>query len=440
MVSILAAALLGCGVIPGLETSTPTQPNVVVFMLDAARADHIGCYGYARPTTPHIDAFARTATRYTRAVSEGSFTFASTSALFTGMPPDRTGLLKARRIDNALVLFAEIARTSGYRTHAYSENPYVTASFGFNRGFQEFEAALGYREFRDKLRHFEHSEASVGIDGTLRFMDEEPGVPFLAYLHLLRPHNPYTPPDGFAGRFGSRPKSPDGATHRLLAIDARGRRLSPRRLENIVALYDESLAYADAMFGRLLDGMRERGLLDDTIVIVVSDHGEAFREHGRLLHGSTAYDEMIRIPLLVWVPGGTARVVDRPIQLADLGTALREVVAGSEAPFERVTELGRGADDPMLSWTMRYHHRACVRTASQKLIVDTDSLEALAYYDLESDPKELTALPLDQEAQRLLECFRTRVREGHVSLTKPADFEIEPELVEQLEALGYTNH
>jgi arylsulfatase len=426
---------LGCG---ASEPPIPAQPNIVIFMLDAARADHFGIYGYDRPTTPQIDAFARTATRYTRAVAEGSFTFASASALFSGLPPDRTGLLKARRLGDDLVLFAEIAQRAGYRTHAYSENPYVTAAFGFDRGFQRFDAVLSYQSYRSKLQRFEHSDALPGIDQTLRFMTEEPGVPFLAYVHLLRPHNPYTPPDGFAGRFGSLPKSKDGSTKTLFAIDRSKREAKPRRLANIRALYDENLAYGDAMFGRLLDGMRDRDLLDDTIIIVLSDHGEAFLEHGRLLHGSTTFDEMIRVPLLIRVPGEKARVVDHPVQLADLGRALRDVVTGPGVSLERLVGLRRAVDDPTLSWSLLDYHRVCARTPRRKLIADTRSLEAVAYYDLESDPGELTTLPLDDEGARLLELLRTRIREGHASLTKSVGRPLDPALLDHLRALGYT--
>lgn len=434
-IALLALCLLGCG---ASEPPIPAQPNIVIFMLDAARADHFGIYGYERPTTPHIDAFAQTATRYTRAIAEGSFTFASASALFSGLPPHRTGLLKARRLGNDLVLFAEVAQRAGYRTRAYSENPYVTAAFGFDRGFQLFDAVLSYQSYRNKPLRFEQSDASPGIDRTLRFMTEEPGVPFLAYLHLLRPHNPYTPPDVFAGHFGSLPNSNDGHTKTLFAIDRSKRKVKPPRLANIMALYDENLAYGDATFGRLLEGMRARDLLDDTIIIVLSDHGEAFLEHGRLLHGSTTFDEMIRVPLLIRVPGQEARVVDQPVQLADLGTALREVVAGPGAPLERLADLRRGIDDPTLSWSLLAHHRACARTPDRKLIVDTRSLEAVAYYDLGSDPEELTTLPLDDEGTRLLELLRTRIREGHASLTRSSGRPLDPALLEQLRVLGYT--
>lgn len=434
-IALLVMCALGCG---ASGPPIPAQPNIVIFMLDAARADHFGIYGYDRPTTPHIDAFARTATRYTRAVAEGSFTFASASALFSALPPDRTGLLRARRLDDDLVLFAEIAQRAGYRTHAYSENPYVTTAFGFDRGFQRFDAVLDYQRYQSKLTQFEHSDASPGIDGALRFMTEEPGVPFLAYVHLLRPHNPYTPPDAFAGRFGSLPNSKDGSTKTLFAIDRSKRKAKPLRLANITALYDENLAYGDAMFGRLLDGMRGRDLLNDTIIIVLSDHGEAFLEHGRLLHGSTTFDEMIRVPLLIHVPGEDERVVDHPVQLADLGTALRDVLAGSDAPLERLLDLRRAADDPTLSWSLLNYHRVCARTPHRKLIVDTRSLEAVAYYDLENDPEELTTLPLDGEGTRLLELLRTRIRESRASLTGSVDQPLDPALREQLRALGYT--
>jgi hypothetical protein len=424
----------GCGE-PAGTTDARSRPNLLVFVLDAARVDHFGAYGYARETTPHIDAFAVTATRFTRAISDGSFTFASIAALFTGLPPDRTGLLRARRLDADLALLPETARAEGYRSRGYSENPFVTATFGFDRGFESFETTLDHATWKRDKRHFEHSSSGPGIDAMLDFMGEPSERPFFAYLHLLRPHNPYSPPDGFAGRFGSR-ETGDGSTATLLALDKRGGEVPPERIDNLRALYDENLAAADATFGRLIAGMSSRGVLDRTIVVLLSDHGEAFLEHDRLLHGSTTFDEMIRIPLLIRIPGQGGGVVDQPVQLAQLGERLGEVLSGSRAAVDLI-RTGSGAT---VSWAMQHERRACVRTRARKLIVDPSDLRVVAYYDLESDPGERNPLPPDREAQRLHAEIEARIREGHASLSRlsrrPAAA-IDPDVLEQIRALGY---
>jgi arylsulfatase A-like enzyme len=414
-------------------------PNLVVFVFDAARADHFGSYGYARETTPRFDAFARQAARFEQAISDGSFTFASVSALFTGLPPDRTGLLKARKLRMNLPLLAEAAVEAGYRTRGYSENPYVTSHFGFDRGFDSFETTLDYGDWKRDTRDFAHSDSAPGIDALLDFMGEVDAPPFFVYAHVLRPHNPFTPPEDFAGRFGSHSRDRDGSTRVLFAIDKQRRRIAPQRLANIRALYDENLAAADAAFGRLLDGLAARGLLEDTVVVALADHGEGFLEHGRLLHGSTPFEEMIRIPLAIRVPGASPTVVAAPVQLGELGARLRELLDGSLPARELVARLADGAPET-LSWAMLHEHRVSVRTPSRKLVVDTERFEPVGYYDLEADPDEQRSLPLedlDDEGERLLALALARIRAGHASLARPPESEIDPEVLEQIRALGY---
>jgi len=432
---ILACGAVACGGADAPGTAAPARPNVLVFLVDAARADHFGAYGYARDTTPHADAFAATATRFTRAVSDGSFTFASVSALFTGLAPERTGLLSARRLGDDLSLLAEVAREAGYRTRGYSENPYVTPAFGFDRGFDDFQTTLDYAAWKQNTREFEHSDSRSGIDAMLDFMDAPSERPFLAYVHLLRPHNPYAPPADVAGRFGATDAERDGDTGFLLSLDKQKRLLHPKRMENIRALYDENLAAADAAFGRMLDGMRERGLLDETVVVLLSDHGEGFREHGRLLHGSAPFEEMIRIPLVVRVPGVAAGVVEHPVQLSDVGALLSQVVGGAR-PARDLASLGDPGGETV-SWSMRHERRACLRAGSRKLFVETEGLEPTGYYDLEADPGEHSPLPLDDEGRRMLASLQQRIRSGAAAAAASPVQPIDPALREQIRALGY---
>jgi len=433
---LLGLALASCGEPKGSRAPAPARPNVLLFVLDAARVDHFGAYGYERDTTPHIDAFAAGATRFTHAIADGSFTFASVSALFTGLPPDRTGLLRARRLGPGLTLLPERARAAGYRSRGYSENPFVTSAFGFDRGFGDFQTTLEHAAWKRDNRHFEHSDSRPGIDAMLDFMSEPSDRPFFGYLHLLRPHNPYAPPDDFAGRFGSRNRDEDGSTAALFELDRRGGPLRPERVDNLRALYDENLAVGDAMFGRLVEGMASRGLLDETIVVLLSDHGEAFYEHERLLHGSTPFEEVIRIPLLIRIPGHGGGVVDQPLQLAQLGERLADVVSGSQPPLDLI-RVPAGARGATVSWAMQHERRACLRDRGRKLIVDTRTLEVVAYYDLEADPGEQKSLPLDRRGEQLLAEITARIRGGHASLSRPPAAAIDRDVLEQIRALGY---
>jgi arylsulfatase A-like enzyme len=421
-------ALFGCR-----GPALPAQPHVVVFLLDAARADHFGSYGYGRDTTPHADAFARGATRYTQAISEGAYTYASIAALFTGQPPERTGLLEARLAERGrFELLAQVARAAGYRTYGYSENPYVSRDFALDEGFDVFDPAFRGRD----PRGLPALDGEAGIDAALDFLAQGDSRPLFAYLHLIRPHNPYAPTPAQAGRFGSHDPAA-GSTAALRALDRRGA-ASARELGNTVALYDENLASADAAFGRLIRGLGERGLEDETVVVLASDHGEAFLEHERMLHNTTVYDEMIHVPLLVRVPGQPPGVVDSPVQLADLGAVLRALVRGEAGSAQRLTALARRDDAPTFSWTVPAAARVGVRTREHKLVADARDLGELAVYDLERDPGEQHPLHGSPQAAPLLQQLRERVADGPLAGPTPVAPRLAPDLERRLEALGYT--
>jgi arylsulfatase len=407
-----------------------SQPDLVLFVLDAARADHFGCYGYSRDTTPHIDAFAARATRHTGAISEGSFTFASMAALFAGAPPHETGLLAPRPIGAEVELLGEVARAAGYRSWGHSENPFVSAPFGFARGFDSFASAFG-TPGADTA-----PDPQGGVEAALAWLDAGEDAPRFVYLHVLRPHNPYAPSTAHAGRFGSVDAA-DGSTRSLLALDRDRARLEPGRLANVVALYDENLASADAAFGALIEGLRGRGRLDHTVIVLVADHGEAFGEHGRWLHSTTTHEEMIRIPLIVGVPGAPAAVADGPVQLADLGAALRALVAGRSGSREALTSLGRHPDAPTLSWSMPATRRAALRDARRKLVVDSEELEPVALFDLVRDPQERRPIPMDEDGERRLRTLKTILAAGPLARGVGAVPRPELPLRHQLEALGY---
>jgi arylsulfatase A-like enzyme len=431
------------------------RPNVIVFVLDAARADHFGIYGYGRDTTPNIDAFAREATVFDAAYSEAAFTFVSVAALMTGRPPATAQQLRPKPIPAVTTMLAERARRSGYRTLAYTENPYVSMELGFNQGFTRFEEGFEGLVYDDAER--EAAEASRvrqsegAIDRALDWMDET-GEPFFAYLHLLRPHNPYAPPPAFRGRFGARPEIELlGYTENLFAIDAGTWKPAPEHVAMIVTLYDENLAYGDTLFGRLWTGLRERGLEHRTMVIVTSDHGEGFGEHGRFLHATTVYDEMVRIPMIVRYP---ARLIGRrsatPVQLSDVAKTLIEVFEETDGPTtlqgrSLLPVLRSGQDPPdkvTFSWSGWQEKLCAVRWATSKLIVSVEGggPKAVEWFDLASDPGEQRPLAVEGSsvAAELMEHLRVqRQRWGAAETGAETGPPIDPRTAEQLKALGY---
>ncbi|MEZ4279056.1 MAG: sulfatase [Myxococcota bacterium] len=472
LAALLAVALgfqaTGCG---GAEpTSVPR--SVVLFVLDAARADHFGHAGHVRATTPNADAFAREAVRYSTVVSEAPFTFLAMASLMSARSPAESGLSgrSGGRIGESLPLLAEHAREGGFATYAYSENPFITGHFGFDRGFDHFEEAFPVAAHGRGHELAADHDTGARIEALLDRAAAKGAEPFFLYLHILRPHNPYAPPAPFAGRFGADPERRSaGSTAHLLQLDVRGPPFDADALADLALRYDENLAYADALFGDFLASLERRGLASRTIVVLTSDHGEAFGEHGRLLHSTQLFEPMLRVPLLIRIPGVAPRIDDRPVQHADLGRGLRAYFAAAHdrdaaAPLARLAPE-RPPDAPLFSWTNAKTHHVAARTPDRKLVLDARTLEVVAHLDLAADPDEQSAVPLDAHGHRLREGVVEKIaawtgvpieRFDAIASTpaedeggKDDEFEsekrtpssgaAEPELRARLEALGYVD-
>ncbi len=434
----LSPLLLSCTVGEEREPTAPTleRPNLVVFVLDAVRSDHVGAYGYERDTTPNIDRLARKGTLYNQAIADASFTFASAAALFIGAPPDESGVLVRRPIPQDLHLLPEVAREHGYRTYAYTENPYVAEAFGFRQGFDEFDEALSLVSLLVAGGEIPRPDSSAAIERAAAFARRTADAPYLLYVHILRPHNPYAPPAGFKRRFSSSEHDELGSTTSLLAFDYGKKPFSDTDRQQLIDLYDDGLAFGDALFGACLRAVGEEEL-ENTVVVLLSDHGEAFREHGRMLHSTTVFDEMIRVPLVVHVPGLPAGQIERPVQLSDLGRGLHRVVAGLPGAVTGLTTLGRPPTEPTLSWSVAQVGQVAVRTAERKLVADAKTGVARVVFDLVRDPGERAPI---RSAEAKAAMVSTIGALPSLPVEPAADAPpIAPRVQKQLEALGYVN-
>ena len=352
------------------------RANCLVIVLDATAAGHVGAYGYKGGTTPTIDAMARDGVLFARAYSAGSSTVVSVPTLVFGSYPqtiahrayrDHAGGGGSYRthfgLAHAMVAWrngeAEVPphlvrafRDSGFRTGGFTENPLASGALLLGDGFEHFVE----NKEPPSDRTTEETVAAI-----LEWLGGNRDARFFAYLHVLRPHNPYTPPADIAERF--RPASYQGTlipdTPTMRAIHRGKRRLRPGDLEFIVSQYDANLFYADQLVTRILQRLADLDLADRTLVVVTADHGEGFGQHGRFLHGSALYEEMIRIPLVMRFPRGVGVKglrVDVPVSLVDLfptfvelfglrlakplvadGTSLVPLVRNPGAPWPRTT-------------------------------------------------------------------------------------------------------
>ncbi len=292
----------------GFERPRPPQrPNILVYLVDALRADHLGCYGYPKPISPSIDRFARQATLYERAMAQSSWTRPAVASLFTGLWPHVHGANGRRgKLSEEALTLAEILAAAGYRTAAFVTNPNVSPPTGLGQGFGE------YRWLRSAVK--EWTRADELNEAVFEWLPEKPTEePFFLYVHAMDPHDPYDPTPEFRGRFAA--EVPEGFStiprrHDIGRADSRA---------HYQALYDAEIAFADLHFGRLLDALRERGLYEDTLLVFLSDHGEEFAEHNRWTHGHTLLVESVHVPLIIRYPGsgGGLRIAE-PVEQIDL--------------------------------------------------------------------------------------------------------------------------
>jgi len=299
----LAAMLAACGAGPTDGTSEPRRPNIVLYVVDTVRADRLGVYGYEKPTSPRLDAFAAGAVLFENAYAQSSWTRPAVASLFTGLLPPAHRTVGRRSVlpEDALTL-AEILAANGYEGMGLVRNPNVSRTFGFAQGFARFRSEDRERDetMLDRVRPW--------LDGR-----QNAEGPFFLFLHAIDPHGPYDPAPEFEEMFEAGGAPEHYRTVRYLLRLNRGEvEPEPGTAEALSRLYDAEVAQNDRAFGELLDELGARGMDEDTAVIYVSDHGEEFQEHGRWEHGLSLYEEVLRIPLVMRLPGVPPRRVEAP--------------------------------------------------------------------------------------------------------------------------------
>jgi len=295
------------------------RPNVIVYLVDTLRADRLGCYGYPKPTSPHLDRFAEGATLFETAVAQAPWTRPSVASILTGTGPLAHGVRTLEdRLPDAADTLPERLRAAGYRTAAFSTNWHVSADTGFTQGFDDF-------------LFFPREDSAAVNRRVLAWLDRHGGeAPFFLYVHVLDPHAPYLPPPDLRRRFapGSPPQA--GTIESLRRIyKARGEKRSALIAE-VTPLYDAEIAANDRSFGALLSALKERKLFEESLVVFVSDHGEAFGEHRDFGHARSLYAEELDVPLVVKLPlQARSERVSRLAQHVDL---LPTVLAAADLP------------------------------------------------------------------------------------------------------------
>jgi arylsulfatase A-like enzyme len=413
-----------------------SRPNVILYLVDALRADHLGCYGSDRAVSPRLDEFAAEATVFEDAVAQSSWTKAAVASIFTGVWPPSHGVNGPHdRLPDDLSTMPELLRNGGYRTAAVVGNAYVGRSFGFDRGFEHFEF----------LKHTV-GDSSVIHSRVTRWMDQlSPAEPFFLYVHTIDPHAPYAPPDEFRRRFADDVGNPEvGGVSTVRAL-ARGERSASRQMaDDLQALYEAEIAFNDFNFGRLVRELRERELFDNSLIVFVSDHGEAFGEHGAWTHGLDLHDESLRIPLVIRFPRGrnAGSRVRHTVQQADLLPTVLAAAGLTGHDELDGDDLAPFVDQPMNRAVYCYldywgRRGAAVLSDQWKLIrpLSEDFGFGAQLFDRAGDPHERRNLAADLPVRTGF--LDTLLRRNLARLRPPMEVDIDAHTRSELEALGY---
>ncbi|MGH0029114.1 MAG: sulfatase-like hydrolase/transferase [Myxococcota bacterium] len=399
----LAALLcLLCGAAPGCAPPDPTARNLVVVSLDTLRADRLGAYGYGRATSPRLDAFSREAFVFERATSAGNATAGAHHALFQSKVASRA----VARGSRAPTL-AGILRQRGYRTAGYTDGGTMARELGFARGFEHFDDG--------------NRGLATSLPKALPWLEQAAGgdAPFYLFVHTFDVHLPYDPPPPFDTRFFPDYAGPVTGERTLplmrgvRRIFEQVRRADPVELDadgrrKVEALYDGEIAKTDMLLAGLLERLAAPDLADDTLVVVLSDHGEEFWEHGSVLHSHTLYEELLHVPLMVRVPAwrDRARRIAARVSMLDVLPTLLELLAVPVPEGVRgrsLLPLMRGEwlpEVPIVSEGYPFgHDLQSVVLGDWKLVRSLPTGE-LELYDLASDPGEQNDLADTRPEQR----------------------------------------
>jgi arylsulfatase A-like enzyme len=426
----LFLTLAGCAP----QTKAPLR-NVILVSLDTLRADRLGIWGHPAGTSPYLDRLARRGVMFQSCIAQASSTLPSHMSLFQACPASLTS--------DEQPMLAEILRSHGFRTVAFTGGGNVSKVFGFDRGFERYEDGPWGGGLAWSLAEF------------TAWLDGEGGEPFFAFLHTYDIHVPYDPPSPY-DRIYDSDYTGELTGERTRDFCRKIRRVgiykdiegdvepSPQDKRHLGALYDAGIRYTDAMLGKLLAELAERELLDRTLLVVISDHGEEFWDHGSVLHSHTVFQELVHVPLVWRVPGleGSARVVAETVRNVDVVPTILACFRIEPGESLRGTNLlprMQGTRGPDLDAVSEMHWLRSLIRSPFKLIEDRES-GGTQLYDLDVDPAESSSLVpgLPEQASDLSEILGEELRGGHGGRVRALSGQRQDaELEERLRALGY---
>jgi arylsulfatase A-like enzyme len=416
------------------EAEDRRRPRRLVWIsIDTVRADHLGLYGYSRTTSPNLDRRASRLAVFEEALAPASWTLPSIASQFTARHASGHGaVLPTLKRDTRHAGVFELLARSGFTVLGVTANGFLSRHFNLADGF---DTLVGRSEAR----------ADAVTRSALDVLDEWPGGDLALFVHYMDPHTDYDPPPPF-DRFDPDYRGPaDGTSFKRLAR-------TPRDREHVVALYDGEIAFVDAQLEELLRELEARGVLGGALLVVSSDHGEEFQDHGDWVHGHGVHSELLRVPLLVGVPGAAPRRIPDLVSLIDVaptildafglpapssfeGRSLLPLVKGrplGPRPALAETERGPRTDHRVALRDGPYHYVVSLRWEGRRPTVLGEAL-----YDRRTDPGERRPLTPGERLDHLRRYTLLALERARADVAQPASAELSEELRQELKALGY---
>jgi arylsulfatase A-like enzyme len=433
---VLAAALLAAGCdarAKRLPSDLCLRCNVVLVSFDTLRADHVGFHGYRRATTPNLDRFAGRAVVFENAISQSAWTRPSHASMFTGLYPSEHGLVAVERnvaLDPGLPMLASVLRANGYATAAFTGGGNMSAHFGFDAGFDIYRSPG--RRMVD------------GLGDVEAWLDTVGNRPFFLFVHGYDAHRPYRSTAEDRAALGIAATPPTLGINRVCR---KGH--GPADVAPYVDEYDAAIHHGDRAVGRLLESLARRGRMDDTVVVITSDHGEEFLEHGACFHIRSLYREAVHVPLVYYVPGvepgrvsrlvpASVSVAPTILDLVGVGKRLRE--GPSLAPFidgRRVPAFDYVVSETAIRYRGRRYGYVRALTGERDKVIRWTLEQRDEYYDLTTDPGETHPLRDGAKARPLLRHLDLWLAGHPPRDAVVAAARMPAQLREDLRALGY---
>jgi arylsulfatase A-like enzyme len=435
---VVVAVLAACS--GPTNEDLPSYPHPIILIdVGTLRADFLGCYGYDRDTSPYIDVLAGESALFEWSFSQAPHTAPSQASILTGLYPGTHGVVpEGGRLPGEAITLARALADHGYETAAFVDGGYLSAEFGLQQGF---------------LSHHNSHGAGLAeiVPKALGWLRENASREFLLLIHTYDTHAPYSPPQRYRELFIKHESEAASAVtaSRLDAVHlaAQGQRppaLSPAELEYAEALYAAEIRFVDDKIGELLEGIRELGLDERATIVLVSDHGEEFQEHGSLFHDKL-YSTVMHVPMMIRMPGGRkAGRISKIVETIDLMPTLLDLAGAPHPPGiqgQSLLPLVLGEGKPpyvAFGESGFFGGQSYVALGGYRMIVSAESGKAELYSFLD-DPLELDDLASSdpervQVLQRRLDAWKELVTKAALGQeTAP----LEEDTLEQLRSLGY---